>query len=201
MQTFLLTLHKNQKTEPPLSSFQYCNIIPASNKPNMIQNHPVLAEIQPNNQEQLKLQSLCMHGLCQVFPKKHCVGISTLKHFQSRVTNLKSSKHEIMSEAESDSEQSDHDGEGAMEAETWNLFSPLHKNYKAFTVTLFLMKQLSQQAQHLRPKSKQSTFDSAVALFTEKVFYSGSLLVSSLNKIPSLVEIPSQPGKGVQPIV
>ena len=49
-----------------------------------------------------------------------------------------------MSEAESDSEQSDHDGEGAMEAETWNLFSPLHKNYKAFTVTLFLMKQLSQ---------------------------------------------------------
>ena len=39
-------------------------------------------------------------------------------------------------------------------------------------------------------------FDSAVALFTEKVFYSEGLLVSVLNKIPSLVEIPSQPGRG-----
>ena len=46
-------------------------------------------------------------------------------------------------------------------------------------------------------KIKPRIFDSAVALFTEKVFYSESLLVSALNKIPSLVEIPSQPGRGV----
>ena len=55
----------------------------------------------------------------------------------------------------------------------------------------------SQWAKHLRPKLKQRIFDSAVALFTEKVFYSESLLVSALNKIPSLVEIPNQPGRGV----
>ena len=47
------------------------------------------------------------------------------------------------------------------------------------------------------PKSKQRIFDSAVALFAECVFYSESLLVSVLIKIPSLVEIPSQPGRGV----
>ena len=35
----------------------------------------------------------------------------TLQHFQPRIPNLKSSKNDIMSEAEFDSEQSDHDGE------------------------------------------------------------------------------------------
>ena len=50
---------------------------------------------------------------------------------------------------------------------------------------------------HLRPKSKQKIFDSAVVLFKEKAFYSKSLLVSALNKIASLVEIPSQLGRGV----
>ena len=52
-------------------------------------------------------------------------------------------------------------------------------------------------AKHLRPKSKQRIFYSAVALFTEKVFNSESLLVTALIKIPSLVENPSQPGRGV----
>ena len=54
-----------------------------------------------------------------------------------------------------------------------------------------------QWAKHLRPKLKQRIFYSAVALFTEKVFYSESLLVSALNEIHSLVEIPSQLGRDV----
>ena len=55
----------------------------------------------------------------------------------------------------------------------------------------------TEYANPFRPKSKQRIFDSAVALFTEKVFYSESLLVSAYNKISPLVEIPSQPGQGV----
>ena len=53
-----------------------------------------------------------------------------------------------------------------------------------------------------RPQTKiKRIIDSTVALITEKVFYSESLLVSALIKIPSLVEIPSWPGQGDLPIV
>ena len=50
------------------------------------------------------------------------------------------------------------------------------------------------------PKSKPKIFDSAVALFTERLFYSESLLVSALIKITFLVENPSRPGRRELPI-
>ena len=51
-----------------------------------------------------------------------------------------------------------------------------------------------------RPKSKRRNFDSAVALFTERLFYSESLLVSALIKITFLVENPSRHGRRELPI-
>ena len=50
------------------------------------------------------------------------------------------------------------------------------------------------------PKLKQRSFDSAVALFTEWLFYSESLLVSALIKITILVQIPSRPWRWELPI-
>ena len=51
----------------------------------------------------------------------------------------------------------------------------------------------SQYGVPVGPKSKPKIFDSAVALFTERLFYSESLLVSALIKITFLVENPSRP--------
>ena len=60
--------------------------------------------------------------------------------------------------------------------------------------------QIQQCGVPVRPKSKRRNFDSAVALFTEWLFYSESLLVSALIKITILVENPSRPGRRELPI-
>ena len=58
----------------------------------------------------------------------------------------------------------------------------------------------SQYGVPVGPKSKPKIFDSAVALFTERLFYSESLLVSALIKITFLLENPSRPGRRELPI-